>query len=212
MHVHTCVLQAANAACAWTSGPCGKYPAGPVGGYIQYGTPFTVIVQKNLDHWNGNLTAPGNFEISYSFDGVTFYPGGSFTDDTSPSLSLYDWTVTTRSEYAPKGASECCLVTRPNRARDVCMTSDVLLLCACVCVLHGSVHDPAGCVLHQQPRRAARYVLGCLLSAPCACASASQTPACSMQGSLSPLSPLALWLVANCLGVYCVLCRCLCMP
>jgi hypothetical protein len=47
--------------------------------YMGNSDPITVTVQKNLDHFNGNMTEPGWFEINVSADGgATFeYVRGS---------------------------------------------------------------------------------------------------------------------------------------
>ena len=48
------------------------------------------------DHWNGNSSNPGVFEVYYSLDGgSTFNFIASVADDASPSLSFYSLTFST---------------------------------------------------------------------------------------------------------------------
>ncbi len=54
------------------------------------------------DHFNGDFSNPGEFELNYSIDGgVTFYPGASLSDDATPTLGLYTLSVSSGAEFTP---------------------------------------------------------------------------------------------------------------
>jgi len=78
----------------WRGGMCGGRPAEQPKVVLEPGSNYTVVFQKNLDHYNS--TGTGEFRIIYETLGHT----GSFrilkriTDTPTPSLYLYTEEIT----------------------------------------------------------------------------------------------------------------------
>jgi hypothetical protein len=86
------LTQASDPRCWLIEGPCGNMK--PERPQVQYqaGQNFTVVLQKNLDHYQANN--PGEFLISFAMSpGAPFSPIGFIMDTTAPSLSIYSITV-----------------------------------------------------------------------------------------------------------------------
>jgi len=79
--------------CGWSTAACGGLPAQTPSTYLVRDTTFTVIWQKNENHWYQN--APGSFNLSYADVNTptNFVPIYSFEDTNSDSLTLYTYSL-----------------------------------------------------------------------------------------------------------------------
>lgn len=113
--------------CALETGPCGGTVAGAPSAYIQAGQTWQFTIQKNLDHYNGNPSNPGVFEVNLSPDGgKTFLFVASFADDASPSGSIYTLDFSTPSFLT--GACRACVWHCPRALQNLCRDC---MFCAC---------------------------------------------------------------------------------
>eukprot|EP00026_Physarum_polycephalum_P019856 Phypoly_transcript_22079.p1 GENE.Phypoly_transcript_22079~~Phypoly_transcript_22079.p1 ORF type:complete len:160 (+),score=19.81 Phypoly_transcript_22079:100-579(+) len=80
--------------CSWTKGPCGgEYdPEKPYTAFAR-GTNFTVVWQKNQNHWYSSN--PGSFSLSWadSNSPTDFQEIYSFVDTNLPSLTVYSYVL-----------------------------------------------------------------------------------------------------------------------
>eukprot|EP01083_Nonionella_stella_P219801 786972_1 len=75
-------------ACGITTGPCGSVPPDQNANAAIMSEVYTVVMEKNLDHYNKN--ASGNFTVSLWTSGGEFLRDlGSVMDDARPSGSIY---------------------------------------------------------------------------------------------------------------------------
>jgi len=99
--------------CYLTTGPCGGKGMGPPVLFALAGTNFTILFQKNLDHFYA--PAPGNFTISFSYDGMDFFEVGSMPDTSAPSLTYYMMTHMVGQEFIKHGVLQVAYHTNnPN--------------------------------------------------------------------------------------------------
>jgi len=95
--------------CALLSGPCGRSASSPVI-YAQKGSNFTIVFQKNLDHWYqanpGNFTVNWSTTVSNDFEFVATVP-----DDGEPSLTYYEVMVTVPNMIVKHGVLQVVYYT-----------------------------------------------------------------------------------------------------
>ncbi|KAL3858565.1 hypothetical protein ACJMK2_008883 [Sinanodonta woodiana] len=78
--------------CLLLTAPCGGRSKDKAGVTLTGGQSFTVVFQKNLDHWI--KATPGNFVISFGMEGGQLTTLATVMDNGEPSLTLYETVVT----------------------------------------------------------------------------------------------------------------------
>ncbi|CAH1773927.1 unnamed protein product [Owenia fusiformis] len=84
--------------CILLKGPCGERTGMPTTG-VKAGTNFTVLIQKNLDHWD--KATPGYFTVSWGLSETSMTMIAKVQDNGEPSLYIYEVEVT-----APKSLND----------------------------------------------------------------------------------------------------------